>query len=156
MTVLVTSALKRLIWTIPRRLLSNEFYVSGILPPSEKNLCWLRKWGQYHTPYLCKEIWSSGRANCVRFLEEIFPVANISPEVVFKMFFDVGAQKIEGTMLDTYGMVVTAFSVTNKANQSLECLSSPWMVQTLFSWIGNSSGELVPPTRPYQLPDASS
>ena len=30
---------------------------------------------------------------------------------------DVGAQKIDGTMLDTFGMVVSAFSVTNKANQ---------------------------------------
>ena len=30
---------------------------------------------------------------------------------------DVGAQKINGTMLDTYGMVVTAFSVTDKASR---------------------------------------
>ena len=30
---------------------------------------------------------------------------------------DVKAQKIDGTMLDTYGMVVTAFLVKNKANQ---------------------------------------
>ena len=30
---------------------------------------------------------------------------------------DVGAQKIDGTMLDTHGMVVAAFSVVNKANQ---------------------------------------
>ena len=30
---------------------------------------------------------------------------------------DVRAQKIDGTMLDTFGMVVTAFSVTDKANQ---------------------------------------
>ena len=30
---------------------------------------------------------------------------------------DVGAQKIDGTMLDTYGMVVAAFSVEDKANQ---------------------------------------
>ena len=29
---------------------------------------------------------------------------------------DVGAQKIDGTMLDTFGMVVSAFSVTDKAN----------------------------------------
>ena len=29
---------------------------------------------------------------------------------------DVGAQKIDGTTLDTYGMVVTAFSVVDKAN----------------------------------------
>ena len=30
---------------------------------------------------------------------------------------DVGAQKIDGTMLDIFGMVVTAFSVTDKTNQ---------------------------------------
>ena len=30
---------------------------------------------------------------------------------------DVGAQKIDGTMLNTFGMVVLAFSVTDKANQ---------------------------------------
>ena len=31
---------------------------------------------------------------------------------------DVGAQKIDSIMLDTYGMVVAAFSVTNKANRT--------------------------------------
>ena len=30
---------------------------------------------------------------------------------------DVVAQKIDGTTLDTYGMVVAAFSVTDKANR---------------------------------------
>ena len=30
---------------------------------------------------------------------------------------DVGAQKIDGTMLDTYGMVIEAFSVEDKANR---------------------------------------
>ena len=30
---------------------------------------------------------------------------------------DVGVPKIDGIMLDTFGMVVTAFSVTDKANQ---------------------------------------
>ena len=30
---------------------------------------------------------------------------------------NVRAQKIDGTMLDTFGMVVTAFPMTNKANQ---------------------------------------
>ena len=30
---------------------------------------------------------------------------------------DVRVQKIDGTMLDTYGIVVTTFSVTDKANQ---------------------------------------
>ena len=30
---------------------------------------------------------------------------------------DIGAQKIDDTMLDTFGIVVTAFSVTDKANR---------------------------------------
>ena len=30
---------------------------------------------------------------------------------------DVGAQKIDGIMLDTFGIVVVAFSVTDKTNQ---------------------------------------
>lgn len=30
---------------------------------------------------------------------------------------DVGAEKIDGSMLDTYGMVVSAFLITDKANQ---------------------------------------
>ena len=33
------------------------------------------------------------------------------------MFFDVGAQKIDSTMLDIYEMIAAAFSVTDKANQ---------------------------------------
>ena len=44
-------------------------------------------------------------------------MANVSPEVVLGMPFDVGAQKIDGTTRDTYGMVVAAFSVTDKANR---------------------------------------
>ena len=51
-------------------------------------------------------------------------MANDSPEVVFGMSFDIGAQKIDGTTLDTYGMVVAAFLVTHKANRFLRCLSS--------------------------------
>ena len=40
-------------------------------------------------------------------------------------------------------------------------LSSPWVVQTLISWIGNSAGglvlpRLIPPRRPSRLLDASS
>ena len=38
-TVLITSALKRLTWTVPRRQLSNVFCASGTLSPSAKNLC---------------------------------------------------------------------------------------------------------------------
>ena len=37
-TVLVTSALKKLTWTVPRKLLLNEFHLSSTLLPSEKNL----------------------------------------------------------------------------------------------------------------------
>ena len=37
-TVLITSALKKLTWTVPRKQLLNKFRVSGTLPPSEKNL----------------------------------------------------------------------------------------------------------------------
>ena len=40
-TVLITSALKKLTWTVPGRQLLNVFYASGTLPSSEKNLCWL-------------------------------------------------------------------------------------------------------------------
>ena len=45
-------------------------------------------------------------------------MVNVSPEIVLGIFFNVGAQKIDGTMLDIYELVVAAFSVTNKANQS--------------------------------------
>ena len=38
---------------------------------------------------------------------------------------DVGAQKINGTMLDTHEMVVAVFSMVDKANRSLGCLSLP-------------------------------
>ena len=38
------------------------------------------------------------QANCVRFLEETFLVANVSPEVVLGMSFDVRAQKIDGSL----------------------------------------------------------
>ena len=38
--------------------------------------------------------------------------------MLLEMLFDVGAQKIDGTTLDTYGMVVTAFLVTDKANRT--------------------------------------
>ena len=44
-------------------------------------------------------------------------MVNISPKVVLGMFFDVGAQKIDGTTLDIYGMVIAAFSVTDKVNR---------------------------------------
>lgn len=43
-------------------------------------------------------------------------IANISPEIVLGMFFDIKLKKINGTILDTYGMVVAAFTVTDKAN----------------------------------------
>ena len=46
------------------------------------------------------------------------------------MSFDVGAQKIDDTTLYTYGIVVADFLMTDKANQSLECLTLPLPVQT--------------------------
>ena len=49
-------------------------------------------------------------------------MANVSPKVVFGMFFNVQAQKIDGTTLDTYGMIFAALLVTDK---SLECFFSP-------------------------------
>ena len=44
-------------------------------------------------------------------------MANVSSEVVFGMPFDVGAQKIDGTIRDTYEMIFAAFLVTDKANR---------------------------------------
>ena len=44
-------------------------------------------------------------------------MANVSPEVVLGMLFDVGVQKIDGTTLDTYGIVVATFLITDKANR---------------------------------------
>ena len=43
---------------------------------------------------------------------------------------EVRAQKIDGTTLDIYRVVVAAFSVTDKTDRSLICLSSPWVMQT--------------------------
>ena len=44
-------------------------------------------------------------------------MANVSLEVVLGILFDVEVQKINGTMLDTYGIVVAAFLVTDKVNR---------------------------------------
>ena len=33
------------------------------------------------------------------------------------MFFNIGAQKIDGTMLDIYKIIVAAFLITEKTNQ---------------------------------------
>ena len=44
-------------------------------------------------------------------------MVNIISEVIFEMLFNVGAQKIDGTILDTYKMVVAAFLVTENVNQ---------------------------------------
>ena len=43
--------------------------------------------------------------------------ASGSDQVLLEMLFDVRAQKTDGTTLDTYGMVVAAFLVTDKANR---------------------------------------
>ena len=48
---------------------------------------------------------------------------------------DIKVQKIDGTTLDTYGMIVTAFLVTNKTNQV-------WFFEETFS-MANVSPEVV-------------
>ena len=54
--------------------------------------------------------------------DSVSKVNAIHPTLVWKLGLsvrptNVGAQKINGTMLNTFGMVVTAFSVMDKANQ---------------------------------------
>lgn len=44
-------------------------------------------------------------------------MVNISPEVVFGIPFDVGAQKIDSIILDTYRIIVAAFLTIDKANK---------------------------------------
>ena len=55
-------------------------------------------------------------------------------QTLLKMLFDVGAQKIDGTILDTYGIVVTVFSVTDKlhAQRSLRLRKKAMPVTTSF------------------------
>ena len=55
------------------------------------------------TAIFAKELGLRIRSNHVRFLEKTFLVANVSPEVVLGMPFDVEVQKVDGTTLDTYG-----------------------------------------------------
>ena len=43
---------------------------------------------------------------------------------------DIGAQKIDGTILDTFGMVVVAFSVTDKANR-VKCFEETFPVANI-------------------------
>ena len=102
-TVLITSALKRLTWTVPRRQLSNVFCASGTLPPSEKNLCRL---------YSTQEVRS-----ILYTLPSLRNWACGSDQVLLKMLFDVRAQKTDTITLDIYGMIVAAFLVTDKANR---------------------------------------
>ena len=82
---------------------TNKFRASGTLPPSEKNLCRL---------YLTQEVRSMTYT-----LLLLRNWASKSGQSLFGMLFDVEAQKIDGTTLDTYGMVVATFSMTNKANR---------------------------------------
>ena len=51
-------------------------------------------------------------------------VNTVQPTFIKKLSFlirpsYVGAQKIDGTILNNYGMVLAAFSVINKANQGI-------------------------------------
>ena len=86
---------------------------------------------------------------------------------------DIGAQKIDGTTLETYEMIVTAFLVEDKANQVrffeetfLVANISPKIVVEMpfltlssadIDFLDVSSGEeLIPLRKPFQLPDASS
>ena len=86
---------------------------------------------------------------------------------------DVRAQKIDGTTLDTYGMVVAAFSVKDKANRVrffeetfLVANVSPEIVVEMPSLtlsganvnfqVGSSNEELTLLKRYFQLPDVSS
>ena len=43
-------------------------------------------------------------------------MANMSPEIVFRILFEVKVQKIDSITLDTYKIIVVAFLVTDKAN----------------------------------------
>ena len=43
-------------------------------------------------------------------LEQVYLISDLIPKNI------VGAKKIDGTILDTYGIVVVAFLMTNKAN----------------------------------------
>ena len=87
---------------------------------------------------------------------------------------DIRAQKIDDTMLDTFRIVVTAFSITNKANQVrffkeifLVANVSPKVVfKMLFLTLSGadvdflgwklSVGGLTPPKRSFRLSDTSS
>ena len=86
---------------------------------------------------------------------------------------DVRSQKIDSNMLETYGMVVVAFSVENKANQIrifeetfLVANVSPKVVLVIpfltlsgadVDFLGRSSGGgLIPPKRSSRLSNASS
>ena len=86
---------------------------------------------------------------------------------------DVGAQKIDGTMLETHGMVIAALSVADKENRVrffeetflvanvspkvvLGMLFLTWVVQMLIFQVESSDEERAPPTKPSRLPDASS
>ena len=75
---------------------------------------------------------------------------------IFGMPFNIRAQKIDGTTLDTDGMVVAAFSVTDKANRVRFFEKTFLVANTLISWIRNSDGGLIPTRKPSRLPDVSS
>lgn len=91
----------------------------------------------------------------------------------FIRLIDIEVQKIDDIMLDTYKMVVAAFSIINKRNQIkffentfllanvspevvLEMFFFIWVMQMLISWIGSSSRGLIPPRKLFRLPDTIS
>ena len=90
---------------------------------------------------------------------------------LFIKLTDVGVQKIDGTTLDIYEIVVVAFLMTEKANQVkffektfFVANVSPKVVfvmlfltlsgAILISWIKSLDREFIPIKRPFQLPNA--
>ena len=78
----------------------NKFRASDTLPPFQKKSVSTQKVRSMPYALLSLRDWASG-----------------SDQALLEIFFDVGAQKTDGTTLDIYGMVVAAFSMTDKANR---------------------------------------
>ena len=117
MTVLITFALMKLTWTVPRGATLKRGPCIRYPTTFRENLCWL---------YLTQEV---GLMLYTLFLLRNY--ASRSDQALLEMLFDVGAQKIDGTTLDTYEIVVVAFSVTNKLHaQRNSCLKRKAMPMT--------------------------
>ena len=80
---------------------------------------------QYSTTFLEKSILTQKVRSMPYTLSSLRNWAFGSDQALFRMFFDIKVQKIDGITLDTYGMIVVAFLMMDKANQSLICLSLP-------------------------------